>query len=66
MYQHAKRNGADRLSTSPLPPQPWQGVDPGALMRVQRGPSGLCTVVHVRRPSARVIRIAARGLGAGT
>lgn len=54
---------ADRLSTGPLPPQPWRGVDPGTLMLSERGPLGLCTVVQVKRPSARVIRIAERGFG---
>jgi hypothetical protein len=55
---------ASRLSTGSLAPQPWHGVDPGALLYSDRGASGLCTVVQVRRPSAMVQRIAERGRGA--
>lgn len=53
---------AERLSSSVVK-QPWHGVNPGTLMDSYRYTSGLCTVLHVRRPSERTVRIAERGKG---
>lgn len=50
---------AERLSSSAVK-QPWHGVNPGALLDSCRYTSGLCTVLHVRRPSERTVRITER------
>ena len=52
----------ERLSNSVVK-QPWHGVNPGTLMDSCRYTSGLCTVLHVMRPSERTVRIAERGKG---
>lgn len=57
-----RRFCTERL-TSSVVKQPWHGINPGALIDSCRYTSGLCTVLHVRRPSERTVRIAERGRG---